>query len=224
MTGSITHILNIPCSLFPSFTLPFSVSLSLLSHLWFYKKTDPVQHFFFWVDAGSSKLHWSRKTDRRRAQEATIHEVHRGPSKALRRNPAFSPSELHQHVFWLKTDFGILDLLAYNNASYRNWVGGLAKIARGAQAKTRKNPPDGGENRSGAENAVASPRKTEAKKYRLKVKRSAAVAPALVIENESAGGLREGWSEDHTCDSEAELTTDDSISEGSPQHGIDDII
>ena len=103
-------------------------------------------------------------------------------------------------------------------------MGGLAKIARGAQTKTRKNPPDGGENRSGAENAVASPRKTEAKKYRLKAKRSAAVAPALVIENESAGGLREGWSEDNIGDSEVELTTDDSISEGSPQHGIDDII
>jgi ankyrin repeat protein len=179
-------------------------------------KNDPVQHFFFWVNAGSSKLHWSRKTDRRRVQEATIHEVHRGPSKALRQNPAYSPSELHQHVFWLKTDSGILDLLAYNNASYRNWVCGLAKIA---QTKTRKNLPDGGEN------AVASPRKTEVKKYRLKVKRSAAVAPALVIENESAGGLRERWSEDHKYDSEVELTTDDSISQGSPQHGgIDDII
>ena len=100
-------------------------------------------------------------------------------------------------------------------------MGGLAKIA---QTKTRKNPPDGGKNHSRAENAVASPRKTEVKKYRLKVKRSAAVAPALVIENESAGRLRERWSEDHKYDSEVELTTDDSISQGSPQHGIDDII
>ena len=108
-------------------------------------------------------------------------------------------------------------------------MGGLGEIARGA-------PPDrdlGAENHSGADNRVSSARRIEAKKYWLKGKRSSAVVPALVIDNESVGrSPREGWQgEGRGEDSEIELqtmptmeTTDESISQGSPHYEIDDII
>ena len=65
--------------------------------------------------------------------------------------------------------------------------------------------------------------------FQLRTKRSSAVAPALVIENESACGTREGWADSSRAveDSEIELplpeTTDSSKLRG-PPHGIDDII
>lgn len=162
-----------------------------------------------------------------------MYRVVRGPSKRLEKNPAYSASKLHQHVFWVETDCGVLDLLAYNDNSYQNWVEGLGKMAQGTPPKTT--PEEGG---SGAENRetetfVPLRRRREAKSVLLKGKHSVAVAPALVIENESVSGLREGWSESSqpTGDSEVELqtlpdmeTTNQPTSQGSPPHGIDDII
>ena len=176
---------------------------------------DPLQHFFFWLTAESSRLSWSRERDRRRVQEAVVYEVQPGPSQLLRQNAAYSPDELHTHVFWVMTDSGVLDLLAYNEDTYQVWVNEIGKIAQGP-SKVIKHPQGGqGESETvkiteaakptqgGPKRVEVSPR--EPKKYQIppqrktshttsnpkrslrpKTKRSASVGPALVVENEAS--------------------------------------
>ena len=150
------------------------------------------------------------------------------------------------------TDHGVLDLLAYNESAYQMWVNELRKIAQGA--------PEGGlqgsmgENIMSAESKIGPQRKsslqTEPKKmFRLKTKHSAAVAPALVVENEANdshtilnSSRASAWSHSsgHVSGSEMELnhtnmatskptkTNQPSLSQGSPHTDddmcIDDII
>lgn len=76
-------------------------------------------------------FHWSREKDKRRAHEATVYRVHQGPSNSLSQNPNFAPSELHKHVFWVETNCGVMDLLAYNEEMYQSWIKALGDIAQG---------------------------------------------------------------------------------------------
>lgn len=152
-------------------------------------KNDPLQHFFFWLTEEGSLLHWSRERDRRKPQEASVYEVHTGPSKLLQQNSAYSPDELHQHVFWVMTDRGVLDLLAYNGSAYQMWVSGLRNIAQGAPEGTSGGSAE--ENIMPGGSQIGPQRKislqTEQKKtFRLKTKQSTAIAPALVLENEAS--------------------------------------
>ena len=201
-----------------------------------------MQHFFFWLSKEGSLLHWSRERDRHKPQEASVYEVHTGPSKLLQRNSAYSPDELHQHVFWIMTDRGVVDLLAYNDSAYQMWVNGLRKIAQGA--------PERASQGSMGDNILPRESQTEPKKtFRLKTKHSAAVAPALVIENEAreshsilSSSRASVWSHSsgHASGSDMELdyttmgtskptkTNQTSQSQGSPRTDgnmcIDDII
>ena len=185
-----------------------------------------------------SLLQWSRKSDKRRPQQATVYEVHGGPSKSLRQNPVYSANELHQHVFWILTDCGVFDMLAYNETAYEIWTSGLAKIACGAPEEM-------------VENKGQDARELQlGKMFGLKGKRSASVAPALKIENEAMGNssiindssLKDG-SHGYNSDSEVvefrstpDHTTPVTIAttnkthhqttklQGSPQNDTDDII
>lgn len=116
-----------------------------------------------------------------------MYEVHTGPSELLRKNPVYSPEELHQHVFWVMTDCGVFDMLAYNEDSYQVWVNGIGTIAQG-KPKTEGSVAEEispGESKAmqiGPQRKISlqsQPKKT----FRLKTKRSASVVPALVLEN-----------------------------------------
>ena len=140
--------------------------------------TDPLRYYFFWIGKQSSEtglLYWSKKRDRHRPQMAVVYEVHAGPSGVLRQNPAYSADELHKHVFWIRSDSGVFDLLAYNEAALEEWVRGLGGIARGAPLP----PPE----TDGSEEAD----KRSLFHYKKKKRRTAvSVAPALVVENEAS--------------------------------------
>ena len=179
--------------------------------------TDPLQHFFFWLEPQSSLLHWSRKSNRRRSQQATVYQVHTGASKQLHQNSTYSQSELHQHVFWVLTDCGVLDLLAYNQNSYQMWVNQLRQIARRTEPLTRP----------GSSQSLG---RGETKRVNLRSKRLAAVAPTLTVDHE-AGTSVSGFSETSHAfegDSEIELRTSDTIIaprlQGSPPTSNDDVI
>lgn len=51
-----------------------------------------------------------------------MHRVYPSPSLAVTARPDFSPHELHRYAFWLITDKGILDLLAYTEEAYKHWI------------------------------------------------------------------------------------------------------
>ena len=199
---------------------------------------DPLQHFFFWLTEQGSKsslLQWSRKCDKHRPQQATVYEVHGGPSKSLRqKNPAYSADELHQHVFWILTDCGIFDMLAYNETAYETWIGGLGKIACGVPETMVGKTQNDRELQPGK---------------KMFGKRSASVAPALVVDNEAVGSSssvvndssRKDDSHGYNSDSEEEFrstpghtpttiatttnkTHQPTKLQGSPQNDIDDII
>lgn len=146
------------------------------------------------------RLHWSRERDRHRAQEAVVYEVHTGPSKSLRQNPAYSPDELHRYVFWVKTDHGVLDMLAYNEDAYQVWVNAIGKIAQGE--------PDGDKITLGEpKSARIGPQGGLKKAFQM---RTASVSPALEVENEASytctGDSTIRWSDgSHTSESEVEL-------------------
>lgn len=174
---------------------------------------DPVQHFYFWVEPGTSLLHWSRNKDRYWARKTRVYEVHTGPSKTLQKSPVYTSSELYPHVFWIKTDSGIIDLLAYNKSSYHLWISGLGKITQPLPLPL-----------TSSEGSEEQGQESTSKIFQLKFKRPAAVAPALVIENESTGDQRGDLQGNRTRtaweDSEVELPdiNNYSRSQGPPQN------
>ena len=173
-----------------------------------------MQHFFFWLTGQSSQLHWSRETTRRRSHTATVYEVHSGPSSGLRQNSAYSPDELHQHVFWVSTDIGVLDLLAYNETAYNMWVSGLGKIAQGTP-DTESEGTLGDKISPGGLNTA--PLEPQPKKFLgHKTRRSAVVAPALVIENEARDAS--SLTITGTGKPEGSCSTDSDLTPATPHH------
>ena len=110
-------------------------------------------------------------------------EVHEGPSALLKQNPAYSPQQLHTHVFWVMTDCGVLDLLAYNEEAHVVWVKEIGKIAQGTPTTASHDTP------GNANTPERSPGSRRAGEH------------ALVVENEardSATGtpaLLRGWTD-----------------------------
>ena len=51
-----------------------------------------------------------------------MYRVYSSPSLAVTARPDFSPHELHRYAFWLTTDKGVLDLLAYTEEAYKHWI------------------------------------------------------------------------------------------------------
>ena len=51
-----------------------------------------------------------------------MYRVYSSPSLAVTARPDFSPHELHRYAFWLATDMGVLDLLAYTEEAYQHWI------------------------------------------------------------------------------------------------------
>ena len=168
-----------------------------------------------------------------------MYQVHSGPSKQLQRNSAYSPNELHQHVFWLLTDSGVMDLFAYNDTSFQNWLTRLGRITRGTpksgQLGAENHPSEGSVSLGAQGGRGVEGGRVERK--RLRWKHSAEVAPALVIENEARESLvesRERWSESSQTlgqDSEVELqslTSPEAIRppklQGPPQNSTHDVI
>ena len=93
--------------------------------------TDPLQHFFFWLKPDSGTICWSRESSKKTHKETRVLEVHKGPSNALRNSSVYSPTnELHKYVFWVLTDIGALDLLAYNEEAYVHWLNEMGKLAQ----------------------------------------------------------------------------------------------
>ena len=99
---------------------------------------DPVQHFYFSLCPKIGTLSWSREASRSGAKEGRILEVHEGPSPTVQHSPAYSPADLHKHVFWVMTDRGVLDLFAYNEDAYVTWVREMDKLAQNCPVALRE--------------------------------------------------------------------------------------
>ena len=125
----------------PTFRFPPSVScflhILLPPHIlpW---SADPVQHFYFSLCPETGTLSWSREASHSGAKEGRILEVHEGPSPTVQHSPAYSPADLHKHVFWVMTDRGILDLFAYNEDAYVTWVREMDKLAQNCPVALRE--------------------------------------------------------------------------------------
>lgn len=93
--------------------------------------TDPIKHFYFWLKCGEGSICWSRLRENanRNSQRAIVLEVHEGPSTSVKKNPSYSPGDLHKHVFWVLTGGGVLDLFAYNEDAYRMWLDNVGSLA-----------------------------------------------------------------------------------------------
>ena len=91
---------------------------------------DPLQHFYFWLKPRAGTICWSRDFSKRYPKEAIILEIHEGPSNSVRHSPAYSPHDLHRFVFWVMTDSGIVDLMAYNEEAYITWVNEIGRLAQ----------------------------------------------------------------------------------------------
>ena len=140
LTSSLPPLLPLTSSfppLLPPHILPPSSPPSLPSSLppW---SVDPVQHFYFSLCPKTGTLSWSREASRSGAKEGRILEVHEGPSPTVQHSPAYSPADLHKHVFWVMTDRGVLDLFAYNEDAYVTWVREMDKLARNCPVALRE--------------------------------------------------------------------------------------
>ena len=93
--------------------------------------TDPIKHFYFWLKHGEGSICWSRLRENanRSSHRAIVLEVHRGPSQWVRKNPSYSPGDLHKHIFWVLTGGGVLDLFAYNEDAYEMWLQNISSLA-----------------------------------------------------------------------------------------------
>ena len=177
---------------------------------WFLS-TDPLQNFFFWIMKKSSCLYWSRERDRHRPQGAIVYEVHTGPSESLRQNPEYSPDELHQYVFWVGTDCGVLDLLAYNKEAYQAWISAIGEIVQGKPDGVPEGYGGDKITPGGPESTQIGTKGEKKKAFRMRKSRSASVAPIMEVENEasytSTGNSRlRTWSDGgHDSESEVEL-------------------
>lgn len=97
--------------------------------MWFVL-TDPPRHYYFWVKPSKATLCWSRSDSRRNKKEAHVYAVYTTASHVVAARPDFSPQELHRYAFWVTTDIGVLDLLAYTEQAYRDWVKELQNLAQ----------------------------------------------------------------------------------------------
>ena len=48
---------------------------------------------------------------------------------SVKKNPSYSPGDLHKHVFWVLTGGGVLDLFAYNEDAYKMWLDNVGSVA-----------------------------------------------------------------------------------------------
>ena len=96
-----------------------------------YTQTDPIKHYYFWLKHSEGSICWSRLRENanRNSQRAVVLEVHEGPSQAVKKNPSYSPGDLHKHVFWVLTGGGVLDLFAYNEDAYGMWLNNISNVA-----------------------------------------------------------------------------------------------
>ena len=99
--------------------------LHTLSHA-----TEPLRHFYFWLKPEAGTICWSRESSKQNAKEGCVLEIHEGPSNAVKQAPGYSPSDLHRYVFWVLTDVGLLDLMAYNEEAYITWLREIEKLAQ----------------------------------------------------------------------------------------------
>ena len=140
-----------------------------------------------------------------------MYEVHTGPSESLRQNPEYSPDELHQHVFWVETDCGVFDLLAYNGEAYQAWINAIEEIAQGKPGGVLEGSGGDKITQGGPKSTQIGPKSETKKAFRMRTSRSSSVAPTLEVENEancpSMGDSRlKTWSDgDHNSESEVEL-------------------
>lgn len=134
-----------------------------------------------------------------------MYEVHTGPSKSLRQNPEYSPDELHQHVFWVRTDCGVLDLLAYNEEAHQVWISAIGKIAQEQQDGVTEGA-GGDEITPGEPKSNKTGPKSEASPMRTS--HSVSALPTLEVENEArdTDSRLRSWSDrGHNSESEVEL-------------------
>ena len=135
-----------------------------------YTDIDPLQHFYFWLKPGAGTICWSRDSSKRYPKEAVVLELHQGPSNSVRQSPAYSPQDLHLFVFWVMTDSGVVDLMAYNEDAYVTWVNEIGRLAQrnesagvsGCQSRptsSRKRPPS--EPETSAESDAVSATRTK---------------------------------------------------------------
>ena len=50
------------------------------------------------------------------------------PSKLVSSRPDFSPTDLHKHAFWVTTDRGEVNMLAYSEQAYVCWIKKLQQL------------------------------------------------------------------------------------------------
>lgn len=90
---------------------------------------DPPKHYYFWVCSDKGTLCWSRGGHRRQKREARVYAIYTTPSKIISSRSDFSPNDLHRHAFWVATEKGVLDLLAYSKQAYLHWVKELESLS-----------------------------------------------------------------------------------------------
>lgn len=82
-----------------------------------------------------------RENANRNSQRATVLEVHEGASQSVKKNPSYSPGDLHKYVFWVLTGGGVLDLFAYNEDAYGMWLVNITSLAASNAKKGLENLP-----------------------------------------------------------------------------------
>ena len=118
--------------------LPHSFTPHISPHTPSPGHADPVQHFYFSLSPETGTISWSREPSRSGAKEGRVLEVHEGPSPSVQHSPAYSPADLHKHVFWVLTDRGVLNLFAYNEDAYVTWVRELDRLAQNCPVAVRE--------------------------------------------------------------------------------------
>lgn len=81
------------------------------------------------MNHNSGTLCWSRKNNRRNKKEARVFNVQSTPSELVASRPDFSPTELHKHAFWVITELGVVNMLAYSEQAYVHWIKELERLA-----------------------------------------------------------------------------------------------
>ena len=105
--------------------------------------TDPIKHYYFWLKHGEGSICWTRLRENagRNSERATVLEVHEGASQSVKKNPSYSPGDLHRYVFWVLTGGGVLDLFAYNEDAYGMWLANISSLAAANAKRGLENLP-----------------------------------------------------------------------------------
>ena len=105
--------------------------------------TDPIKHYYFWLKHGEGSICWTRLRENagRTSERATVIEVHEGASQSVKKNPSYSPGDLHKYVFWVLTGGGVLDLFAYNEDAYGMWLANISSLAAANAKRGLENLP-----------------------------------------------------------------------------------